>query len=264
MRPLSDFDKKFVNKLIEVYNQGGLVVLGNIIEDFLPQHLYIKAESTESCYIMFQAEFFNTNKDKDSIWWQEEIQDINFKISSILKLLTNLEKEDFINLVEVGEFVELGFVRADQKYIEMDIVDMGIKQTLLKFSKTQFIPTQSLTKLVANNFLDDEQIKTREQLKQSKKQLKHSIRTLKWTARGVIISAVLGLITAIVDVTSSCNVQQVQISTNKSDPVVVKIIPDKPLRGDTLKIIKKDTLSQVVNRDSQQINKNLIDSNKPK
>ena len=244
MRYLSEFEKEFIRKIIQLHNDpSALVVLGNIIETYIPPYIYIELHSEEDCPIMINNYALDKLANEyGSFGISGFIKELREKLLSILKLLQYLEIENYLYFSDKVEVEILGNQTIDDKYVRFDFKDKEMHRLLYRFSQYILIPTSALIQLVKNNFLTDVEIKTFQELE-------HNRKTLWWTAFGIIVS-LLGIIASIIlgfIQMNRDNYIKVELMNN---PITVKLLEDSSNVKKVDSLMVKDSLGIKTNAKS--------------
>ena len=160
MKFFSDFEKEFITKLIELHNDpSALVVLGNLIENYIPSSIYLELPSEEFSFIMVEEIIFNEFANKYfNIGISAFIKEMREKLISILRLLEYLERKKYIYLSDNFKAEAIGDKKVDESYIQYEIKDKEITSLLYKYSQHILVPSTTLIQFVKNKFLTDTQI----------------------------------------------------------------------------------------------------------
>ncbi len=192
MRDFSDFEKRLIRKILEIFSiPGGLSVLGNILDYELDPNIYIEVKSNSDCPIMIKRDYWEeiTNK-YSTIGLSELIKSIESKLLLTLMLIAYLEKERLILLTGELDLQYLGEKESSSEYNEYQLKDKKLKDLLYNYSRKKITPVEGLKKLVDNNFKSDEEIRIERQFELNRK-------SFYWTAASVMIAGIALIVSII-------------------------------------------------------------------
>jgi len=167
MRSFSEFEKKIINRMIELDEKSGsLNVLGNIFDSFLselklPNYCYVEIISEENVTIQLKKDALDQLSPPD-------LRVIDDQLSKIL--LTTVKLFEYLEINGLAYFVgdldlkTLGEVWEDTDYVTCEFLENESKKLLYYYTRKKIYVTEELKEIYRNKFKTEEQISTQKEL----------------------------------------------------------------------------------------------------
>lgn len=178
MKEFSDYEKKIIDKMLDLDTRGTLNVLGNILSGAFASfgEYYIKVESETNCSVQIEFQYFTSIL--NDVTQFEKIQEIlegtSKDIFRVVKLIEYLDKYNLAYVSGESNIRNIGTKQHEGKYTDSAPFDKEICKLLYNYSSKTFLPSHSLYTLRNNNYLGDEEVRHKELVRQYEKALEQS------------------------------------------------------------------------------------------
>lgn len=244
MKDLSEVEKKFLIRLIQLSKYTQNVFLGNILDDYLENIDVFLDHKNERVEYRFDEDKFS----KDIYDLTSTARTISWNISIIIKLLKYLESQDLVLLYQESIIREnhtrFGRLTANSNYIRYRENDEEITDLLLKNAHKVIIVGQTIKEYVENEFKTKSDLQhiesvkiAKEDLKIARKALDKATKSVKQSSIAIIISIILGILS--VWVSFIFNEQQLENETKINQTQYDDFMESIRLTNDKLKSIDK-------------------------
>jgi len=194
MRIFSEFEKKIIERMIELDGKSGsLNVLGNIYDSFsqelsLPDYCYIQIVSETDVSIQIIEDMIAKIDPSSLRIFDNELS--KFLLTTV-KLFEYLENNGLAYFIGDLNLKSIGQVWKDTKYTTFEFLEAESKKLLYKYARKKIYVTEELTELFNKKFKSTEQIRHEEVLDATKKELLHTRIALFLTIFGLIASILI-------------------------------------------------------------------------
>ncbi|WP_312172168.1 hypothetical protein [Chryseobacterium sp.] len=192
MRQLSENEKKFTSKLVDLSQRSSDVLFSNIIYAEMSNTNISIDYSNEHVEFHFDKQLYDTNP---SIFL-DFVRSWSWEVVRYIKLLEYLEKMDLLFLLQESsdeESIEFGTLIVGNQFIRKSIHDKSLIKLILKYSSKTIIINDSLIEYVKNNFKTKDDLHYENNTQLSNRALRIAKYTLIATAVIFVISTAINI-----------------------------------------------------------------------
>lgn len=249
MRSFSKFEKKIIERMIELDDKSGsLNVMSNIYDSFskelsLPDYCYVKIMSETDISIQIKNNVIEKIDSSSLLVLDDSLSKV---LLTTVKLFEYLEKNGLAYFIGDLELNSLGMVWANTEYVKCEFLEAESKKLIYKYVRKKIYVTEELKELFNNHFKSKEQIWHEEVLASTEKELLYTRVALSLTFLGLLASIIIPLLsTTKIEIKKEIKVKNLEQIYNKTTKQLHELVISMDNVGSEVNELRKTVIQPI-------------------